>query len=242
VSRRSEENQLRKAAQRGDMNAAYDLADMLEEDMDLDGAEHWYRVAATAGLMDAVGDLGLLLLKEARYDEAEPWLRKAAASTDPEPQINQHNAEVLGACLLELGQLDEAEQWLVIAADAGFDFAVKALDRLRNERANPARGGAGSDVLQTFEVDSVMFYDGSGHRLGPSVCTLTRTRLIIDDARGGISQIQLRDINGVSTPGRMVSPKMLRITAAGVAYDIYCLSKDQKYQLEAWLSKAIRGA
>ena len=40
----------------------------------------------------------------------------------------------------------------------------------------------------------------------------------------------------------MVSPKMLRITAAGVAYDIYCLSKDQKYQLEAWLSKAIRGA
>jgi hypothetical protein len=88
----------------------------------------------------------------------------------------------------------------------------------------------------------VVAYNGSGHRLGPSVCTLTKTRLIIDDARGGISQIQLRDINGVSTPGRMVSPKMLRITASGVAYDIYCVSKDQKYQLEAWLSKAIRGA
>jgi tetratricopeptide (TPR) repeat protein len=242
MSRRSEENQLRKAAQRGDMNAAYDLGGMLEEDMDLDGAERWYRLSATAGVMDAIADLGLLLLKEARYDEAEPWLRKAAASTDPEPQINQHNAGLLGACLLELGQLDEAEQWLVIAADAGLDFAVKALDRLRNERANPPRGGSGSDVLQTFNVDSIMFYDGSGHRLGASVCTLTRTRLIIDDARGGVSQIQLRDINGVSTPGRMVSPKMLRITAAGVAYDIYCLNKDQKYQLEAWLSKAIRGA
>ena len=97
----------------------------LEEDMDLDGAERWYRLAATADVMDAIADLGLLLLKEARYDEAEPWLRKAAASTDPEPQINQQNAGLLGACLLELGQLDEAEQWLVIAADAGLDFASK---------------------------------------------------------------------------------------------------------------------
>ena len=138
-------------------------------------------------------------MKEARYGEAEPWLRKAAASTDPDPQINQHDAGLLGACLLELGRLDEAEQLLVIAANAGLDFAVKGLDRLRNERANPPRGGSGSDVLQTFNVDSIMFYDGSGHHLGPSVCTLTRTRLIIDDARGGISQIQLRDINGVST-------------------------------------------
>jgi hypothetical protein len=105
MSRRSEEKELRKAAQRGDMNAAYDLGGMLEE-------------------------------------EAEPWLQKAAASNDPEPQINRHNAGVLEACLLELGRLDEAEQYLVMAAD-------------------------------------------SGHRLGSSVCTLTRTRLIIDDARGG---------------------------------------------------------
>lgn len=96
-------------------------------------------------------------------------------------------------------------------------------------------------MLQTFDVSFVTFYDGSGHRLGPSMCTLTRTRLIINDARGGISQILLRDIIGVSTPSRLAAPKLLRIKAPAVAYDIDCRSKDQKNLLEAWLSRAIRG-
>lgn len=122
------------------------------------------------------------------------------------------------------------------AAEAG--DAEEDLAAIRSARG----GGAGDEVLQTFEVDSVMFYDGSGHRLGPSICTLTMTRLIIDDARGGISQILLRDITGMSTPGRLISPKLLRISVPAAAYDIYCASKDQKHQLEAWLAKAVRGA
>ena len=133
-----------------------------------------------------------------------------------------------------------------LGAAANIEDAVAQLERLKKYRAantpDGARQGSGSDVLQTLEVDSVIFYDGSGHRLGQSVCTLTRSRLIIDDARGGISQIQLRDITGMSTPGRIISPKQLRITAPGIAYDIYFLSKDQKYDFEAWLSEAIRGA
>jgi hypothetical protein len=120
------------------------------------------------------------------------------------------------------------------------------LDQVRKARRDGsqgrANGGPGGEVLQAFEVASVMFYDGSGHRLGPSICTLTRTRLIIDDARGGISQIRLRDINGISTPGRLISPKQLRISVPYAAYDIYCQSKEQKNLLEAWLSKAIREA
>jgi TPR repeat protein len=238
MSRRSEEKELRKAAQRGDMNAAYDLGGMLEEDMDLEGAEHWYRLAATAGVIYAVGDLGILLLKEARYDEALPLLQSAAAWNDPEPRINQFNAGWLGACLFELGRLDEAEPYFVMAADAGLDIGIKGLEKLRNKRANPSGGGSGSDVLQTFEVAFVMLYDGSGHRLGSSRCTLTRTRFIIEDARGGINQIQVPDINRVRT----LLKKTLRIEAPGVAYDIDCVSKEQKDQLEAWLSKAIRGA
>lgn len=239
MSRRSDEARLRKAAERGDMNAACELAEMLEDDRDLAGAERWYRFAAAAGHMEAANDLGLMLFKMGEFEEAEPWVRKAATSNDPEdPLIAQYGAGMLGMCLVELGRPDEAEQWLVIGADAELDFAINALEKLQ---AN-ALGGSGSDVLQTFNVDSVMFYDGTGHRLGPSVCTLTRTRLIIDDARGGISQIQLRDIRAVSTPGPIVSPKMLRIRLATIGYDIYCLSRDQKNMLETWLSKAIRGA
>ena len=40
---------------------------------------------------------------------------------------------------------------------------------------------------------------------------------------------------------RTMLRKTLRVEAPGVAYDIDCVSKDQKDQLEAWLSKAIRG-
>jgi hypothetical protein len=243
MSRRSEEAQLRKAAERGDMNAAHELGGMLEEDGNVDGGERWFRLAAMAGNRAAAADLGRLLWQRRWFIEAEAWLRKAATSNDPEnPLIAQYGAGMLGKCLMDTGRPDEAEQWLVIGADAGLDFAVEALETLRAPRTTGPSGGAGSDVLQTFEVDSVMFYDGVGHRLGPSVCTLTRSRLIIDDARGGISQIRLRDITGVSTPARITVPKQLRITAPGVAYDIYCLSKNQKNDFEAWLSQAIRGA
>lgn len=69
-----------------------------------------------------------------------------------------------------------------------------------------AMSDSGQRPIQEFDVSSVMFYDGTGHRLGPSRCALTSERLIIDDARGGVHQILLRDISGLSTPGRLVSP------------------------------------
>jgi len=234
MSRRSEEKALRKAAEGGDLHSALALAQTFEEDGDKASAEGWYRFAAMRDDLDGAAELGRMLCQRGEFGEAEPWLRKATASDDQ--QTAQYGAAVLGMCLRELDRDDEAEQWLIIGADAGIDFAVDALEKLRKERAGGGRG-SGSDVLQTFEVAFVMFYDGSGHRLGRSVCTLTRTRLIIEDARGGISQIQVRDINRVRTMLR----KTLRVEAPGVAYDIDCVSKDQKNQLEAWLSKAIRG-
>lgn len=241
MSRRREEGRLRQAAEAGDMDAATELADMLREDGDLSGAVRWNRRAAEADNIDGMFGLGMVLCQMGKFEEAEPWFRKAVA--DPRHEETPGYCEyALGRCLADLQQFDEAEQWLAIGAAANIEAAVDQLERLRKYRAdNPpvgARQGSGSDVLQTFEVDSVIFYDGSGHRLGRSVCTLTRSRLIIDDARGGISQILLRDITGVSSPLR----KQLRITAPGVAYDIYCLSKDQKNDFGAWLSEAIRGA
>jgi hypothetical protein len=94
-------------------------------------------------------------------------------------------------------------------------------------------------TLQKFAVKFVIFYDGSGHRLGPSECTLTSRRLITDDARGDIHQIQLRDISGIETPSRMVAPKMLRIKLPVQTYDIDCNNRDQKAAIENWLGQAI---
>lgn len=101
---------------------------------------------------------------------------------------------------------------------------------------------SGEQTLQEFTVKYVTFYDGSGHRLGPSECTLTSRRLIINDVRGGMHQILLRDISGTSTPSRIGDPKTLRISLPAQAYDITFSSKDQKYAVEASLGQAIRGS
>jgi hypothetical protein len=227
------------------MDAETELAGMLRKNGDLSGAAQWNRHAAEAGSLDGIVDLGIVLCQMEKFEEAEPWLRKGVA--DPRhTEVPGFCELMLGRCLADLHKFDEAEQWLAVAAAANIEDAVEQLERLRkycsDRTLSGARQGSGSDALQTFEVDSVIFYDGTGHRLGPSVCTLTRNRLIIEDARGGISQIRLHDITGVSTPAPIISAKQLRITAPGVAYDIYCLSKNQKYDFEAWLSEAIRGA
>jgi hypothetical protein len=227
MSKRSELARLRRAAEAGDLTAANELGDMLEDDGDLAGAEHWFRITATAGDIYGALSLGIRLSDGGKPVEGAKWLKTAASAEDPENQkLSELAAAALGRNLLNRDKLDEA----------GIDMAEEDLEKLRIARG----GGTRSDVLQAFEVDSIMFYDGSGHRLGPSTCTVTRTRLLIDDARGGMSQILLRDITGISMPGRIISPKQLRISVPGAAYDIYCTSKDQKNQLEAWLYKAIR--
>jgi len=247
MSRRRDEGRLQRAAEAGDMEAATSLADMLEDDGDLSGAERWNRVAATAGDMHGALGLGLILAGKGNLEQAAEWLRTAATSKNPPSEkMAALAAGALGRALLQLNDIDEAEAWIEKGAAAGFEEAQEDLEKLQRIRSghteHGASSGSSSETLQAFEVSGVMFFDGSGHRLGPSLCTLTRTRFIIEDARGGISQILLRDINGVSTPGRIVSPKQLRITSPGVAYDIYCESKDQKNLLESWLARAIRGS
>jgi TPR repeat protein len=237
---RREMARLRQAAEAGDMDAATELADLLMDEEDLSGAEQWNRRAAEAGNHDGIMGVGIVLCRQGRFEAAEPWLRKGVA--DPRSaELRGYCEAVLGKCLFSLGMFDEAEQWLAIGAAADIDFAVRDLEKIRKNRAEGTlesiRHGSPKQVMQTFDVDSVMFYDGVGHRLGSAMCTLTRERFIID-ARGGIHQILLRDITGVSARAR----KMVRITATGVAYDIYCRSKDQRYDLEVWLSEGIRRA
>jgi len=253
MSSQREVNRLRQAAEAGDMDAADELGDILWNNGDLAGAEYWFRREAAVRDMGAYS-LGLLLAHKGEstgdrncFNEASEWLKKAVVSTDSEfaSLLPAANA-VLGQIMFDLGNLDEAERWLNIAVSLGDDDAPKILEELHKARSGGTIGEApqssGDAALQTFEVTGVMFYDGSGHRLGPSLCTLTRARLIIEDARGGIHQILLRDINGVNSPSKIISAAMLRINVPGAAYDVYCKNRDQKNQLAAWISRAIRGA
>lgn len=245
MSKRREMARLQHAAEAGDMDAANDLAGLLHNGGDVAGAERWMRRAAEAGDIGGMINLARVLCMQQRFAEAEPWIRKGLAHPRREEARPGFCEALLGNCLVGLGKFEEAEQWLTKGAAAGIDSAVEDLQKLRKGRAEGTRGSttnaSGTGVLNTFDVGSIMFYDGVGHRLGAAVCTLTRDRFIID-AGGGISQFRLRDITSVSVPGPIASPKMVRITAPGVAYDIYCRTKDQRYDLEAWLSEAIRTA
>ena len=256
MSNRRELARLRAAAKAGDMAAAGELSEILLDDDDLAGAEYWSRIAAPSGDITAKMVLGILLCDKGNDEEGISWLKAAASSKDLKfTTVAGMAAAVLGRSLLERihaghipreqKNLDEVEHWMKIAIAAGYEVAQGDLEVLERTRRGETQGrasqGSGGDVLQTFDVSFVTFYDGSGHCLGPSMCTLTRTRFIINDARGGISQILLRDISGVSTPSRIAAPKLLRIKASAVAYDIDCRSKDQKNLLEAWLSRAICG-
>lgn len=232
------------AAEAGQIHAATDLGCMLEKNGDIPGAEFWYRLAASADDMCAAICLGELLSQGGRFEEGVEWLKRAALSKDPE--WADLAASGLGLRFMDRRNLDEAERWFRVALAAGYVKAkegLRAVDQLRRDEAQAkVRRSPCDESLQTFEVTSVMFYDGSGHRLGPSFCSLTNTRLIIDSFRGGIRQVSLQNINSVSSPSNVISPLMLRINVPGAAYDIYCKNRDQKDHLEAWISRAIRGA
>src|SRR5690349_6160522 len=89
-------------AESGDMNAAYDLASMLDEGGDMAGAEGWYRFASTRGHLDSAAELGTMLWKRGEFQEGESWLRKATTSDDP--VTANYSAGVLGKCLISLGR------------------------------------------------------------------------------------------------------------------------------------------
>jgi tetratricopeptide (TPR) repeat protein len=245
MSNRREEARLRRAAETGDAHAAVELGRMLDENGDVSGAVRWYRLAATSGDIDGAVYLGLTLCDNGNWEEGAKWLKMAANSNDPEyKEMAELAAGALGRAMLELNNLDEAERWLKKAVAAGVEMARNDLEELQRTRSERTQGetsrGSGDEVLQTFEVRDFTFYDGSEHRLGPSTVSLTRRGVIIDDARGGVSQILLRDIQGVRPPSRIGAAKLLRVTTQGVAYDFWCKSKAQRELLEDWLVEGVR--
>jgi len=129
---------------------------------------------------------------------------------------------VLTAIVVKLGTLLLPR--LAISSAAALPGAAKA---------------AGVAVRQEFDVSGVGLYDGSGHHLGPSRISVTKDRVIIEDAGGGVHQVRLRDIASVTTPAPLIAGKVLRIKVPLTTYDINCNSKVQKYAVERCINEEL---
>nr|WP_277819821.1 tetratricopeptide repeat protein [Actinomadura sp. RB99] len=102
---------MRRAAETGSQTtAAYNLGVFLEEDGNLQEAEHWYRHAANCLYFPAGRNrLALLLELTGRDDEAETWYRTAleemAAHEDPDDHDEDYRANT--DIMLNLAELLE---------------------------------------------------------------------------------------------------------------------------------------
>lgn len=103
----------RRAAENGNMDAAFHLAGMLDRPDTLDEAESWFRRAVQTGHVDSMGGLGRLLHDEQKLDEAESWYRRAADLGNTEAMFN------LGLLLDESHRNDEGDVWHIRAATGG---------------------------------------------------------------------------------------------------------------------------
>ena len=117
--------ELRARADAGDEDAAWQLAELLAERGDLDGAEQILRARADAGDGHAAWRLAELLAERGDLDEAVQSARRADAG-------DRHAAEQLAELLAERGDLDE----LRARADAGDGDAAMRLAELLAERGD----------------------------------------------------------------------------------------------------------
>lgn len=153
------DDQLREAAEGGDMAAAYRLGLRRHLLDDQEAAERWCRTAALGGNLDGACLLGMILTS--RGDpQGEAWTRGAAEAGQPNAMnnlglLNAHrgdNAEAerwyqraaeagvveaaynLGTLLYRTGRRDQGERWLAAAADAGDPDAACNLGKICYDR------------------------------------------------------------------------------------------------------------
>lgn len=118
-------------ALKGEVNAQYQLAQILEEEQDYDLASGWYQKAALQGHASAAYRMGMLCLNpkcDRRENEAVYWLQRAATSGHAGAQYN------LGI-VFEKGigckhNPDEALKWHRMAAMRGHAEAQAHLDSM----------------------------------------------------------------------------------------------------------------
>jgi TPR repeat protein len=114
----TDERSLRRAAEAGDLEAAFDLGVLLRESGRFDEAAYWWRHVADRGSSDAAWNLGLLLNERGDLIGAERWFRQAAEAGDLEAAVS------LGLLLQAQGREDEAVAWWRQAAESGHGQAA----------------------------------------------------------------------------------------------------------------------
>jgi hypothetical protein len=98
--------------------------------------------------------------------------------------------------------------------------------------------------IKEFAVERASFYPtlkSAATHLSQAKCTLTAQRLIISGGKGGIHQMSLGNISGLTTPYKL-NAKTLRISLPGQMYELSCNDRDHKKTIEQWLSDAISGS
>jgi hypothetical protein len=96
------------------------------------------------------------------------------------------------------------------------------------------------ELLSKFHISGATYYDGVGHHLTESECTLTNMRLTIEDSRGKTQQILLRDITGV-TPHMGFGSKSVDINVGNAyAIHLYCKGRERVREVAGILNEAMR--
>jgi TPR repeat protein len=132
----------RKAAEGGDLQAAYNLGVLLHEDGDLEEAANFYRQAADGGRADAMNNLGLLLIQQGSLGAGKRMLRNAMRAGSTDAVTN------LGVELINEGDVEEAEQLLTPFAGEGDAQAAGTLAVLYHQNGRP------DDARRWYEVAS----------------------------------------------------------------------------------------
>ncbi|WP_371650192.1 MULTISPECIES: tetratricopeptide repeat protein [unclassified Streptomyces] len=122
----------RAAAEAGSGQAAFALGQLLHEQGDLAGAEHWYGVAAERRVAVSFNNLGMVALQRGEAAEAERWYRRAMDEGD------WTAADGLGALLAGRGDTAQAETLWRLAADNGQPNAAQNLAVLLNRQGRTA--------------------------------------------------------------------------------------------------------
>jgi len=98
------------------------------------------------------------------------------------------------------------------------------------------------ELIADFNLKYVMYYDGTGHRLGPSHCKLTNRRLVINDAIGDTHQILVKDIAAVGPPQSSLLSKSVNVELRGApaVYQLDCRDRNQMKAVLFSLQMAIQ--
>ena len=96
------------------------------------------------------------------------------------------------------------------------------------------------ELRSEFDISGATYYDGAAHHLGPSKCTLTSMRLMIEDRTGKTQQLHLRNITGVTPHTGLVNKSVDINVGSSYAIHLYCKPNARVREIAGLLNEAMR--